>query len=337
MTTDTAAEQQRDRSGTAAPPAHARRPLARRDSSSCSISRSSTCARPATCPPRDQSLAGRTVANLFFEPEHAHARLVRAGRDAARRRRRQPRRADRPRASRARRVLDTIYTLQAMQVDVFVMRDAEPGVPALVARHVAPHVSVLNAGEAHVSHPTQGLLDALTIRQRKGDTSRALRRDRRRRPPFARRALGAAGARRRSASASSASSRPRELMPEPDEFAGRDAASTTLAEGIARRRRRDGAARSSASAWPKRSIPDAEEYFRESGITARAPRAGAARRDRDAPGADEPRRRDRERRGRRPAVGDPAAGDQRRRGAHGGARASCAPPGAQHEAGRRAG
>jgi len=36
-----------------------------------------------------------------------------------------------------------------------------------VAGHVAPHVSVLSAGEAHVSHPTQGLLDALTIYQRK--------------------------------------------------------------------------------------------------------------------------------------------------------------------------
>jgi len=66
-------------------------------------------------------------------------------------------------------VLDTIYTLQAMLVDVFVMRDAEPGLPAYVAAHVAPHVSVVNAGEAHVSHPTQGLLDVLTIRQRKGD------------------------------------------------------------------------------------------------------------------------------------------------------------------------
>jgi aspartate carbamoyltransferase catalytic subunit len=68
-------------------------------------------------------------------------------------------------------VLDTIYTLQAMLVDVFVMRDAEPGLPAYVAAHVAPHVSVLNAGEAHVSHPTQGLLDVLTIRQRKGDVA----------------------------------------------------------------------------------------------------------------------------------------------------------------------
>jgi aspartate carbamoyltransferase catalytic subunit len=65
-------------------------------------------------------------------------------------------------------VLDTIYTLQAMHVDVFVMRDSEPGIPAFVAAHVQPHVSVLNAGEAHVSHPTQGLLDVLTIRQRKG-------------------------------------------------------------------------------------------------------------------------------------------------------------------------
>ena len=53
-------------------------------------------------------------------------------------------------------VLDTLYTLQAMQVDVFVMRDAEPGLPAYVAQHVAPHVSVLNAGEAHVSHPDAG-------------------------------------------------------------------------------------------------------------------------------------------------------------------------------------
>ncbi len=64
-------------------------------------------------------------------------------------------------------MLDTVYTLQALHVDAFVVRDAEVGVPELVAGHVAPHVSVLSAGEAHVSHPTQGLLDALTIYQRK--------------------------------------------------------------------------------------------------------------------------------------------------------------------------
>ena len=62
-------------------------------------------------------------------------------------------------------IVDTIYTLQEMQVDVFVIRDAEPGIHEYVARHVAGHVSVISGGEAHISHPTQGLLDALTIRQ----------------------------------------------------------------------------------------------------------------------------------------------------------------------------
>ena len=64
-------------------------------------------------------------------------------------------------------MLDTVYTLQSLHVDALVIRDAEVGVPGLVAAHVAPHVSVLSGGEAHVSHPTQGLLDALTVYQHK--------------------------------------------------------------------------------------------------------------------------------------------------------------------------
>jgi len=64
-------------------------------------------------------------------------------------------------------ILDMLYTLQAMQIDIFVVRDASAGVPAYIARHVGRHVSILNAGEADVSHPTQGLLDLLTIRQHK--------------------------------------------------------------------------------------------------------------------------------------------------------------------------
>ena len=125
---------------------------------------------PGELPARDQSLWGRTVANLFFEPstrtrvsfELAAKRL---GADVVN--------LDMQSSSRVKgeTVLDTIYTLQAMLVDVFVMRDAEPGLPAYVVAHVAPHVSVLNAGEAHISHPTQGLLDVLTIRQRKGDVA----------------------------------------------------------------------------------------------------------------------------------------------------------------------
>jgi len=124
--------------------------------------------KPGELPARDNSLAGRTVANLFFEPstrtrvsfELAAQRL---GADVVN--------LDMQTSSRVKgeTVLDTIYTLQAMHADVLVMRDSEPGLPAQVAQHVASHVSILNAGEAHVSHPTQGLLDVLTIRQHKPD------------------------------------------------------------------------------------------------------------------------------------------------------------------------
>jgi len=123
---------------------------------------------PGDLPARDQTLAGHTVANLFFEPstrtrvsfELAAQRL---GADVVN--------LDMQSSSRVKgeTVLDTIYTVQAMHADILIMRDAEPGLPAYVARFVAPHVCILNAGEAHLSHPTQGLLDALTVRQHKPD------------------------------------------------------------------------------------------------------------------------------------------------------------------------
>jgi aspartate carbamoyltransferase catalytic subunit len=121
---------------------------------------------PGSLPARDQSLAGHTVANLFFEPS---TRTRVSFELAARRLGADVVNLDMQSSSRAKgeTVLDTIYTLQAMHADILVMRDAEPGLPAFVAQHVAPHVSILNAGEAHLSHPTQGLLDALTVRQRK--------------------------------------------------------------------------------------------------------------------------------------------------------------------------
>jgi aspartate carbamoyltransferase catalytic subunit len=64
-------------------------------------------------------------------------------------------------------LLDTIYTLQAMQVDIFVVRDASAGIPEFISGNVNDQISVLNAGEADIAHPTQGLLDLLTIRQNK--------------------------------------------------------------------------------------------------------------------------------------------------------------------------
>ena len=123
--------------------------------------------QPGELPARSRSLAGRTVANLFFEAStrtRASFDLAghRLGADVLN--------LDVNTSSRKKgeSILDMIYTLEAMQVDVMVIRDASAGVPAYIARHVLPHVSILNAGESDVSHPTQGLLDVMTIRQHKG-------------------------------------------------------------------------------------------------------------------------------------------------------------------------
>jgi aspartate carbamoyltransferase catalytic subunit len=117
---------------------------------------------------RSGALRGRTVANLFFEA----STRTRASFDlAGKRTGADVLNLDVNTSSRKKgeSILDMIYTLQAMQVDVFVVRDAQAGVPAYIARHVNEYVSILNAGESDVSHPTQGLLDLLTIRQHKPD------------------------------------------------------------------------------------------------------------------------------------------------------------------------
>jgi len=117
-------------------------------------------------PARSQSLRGRTIANLFFEP----STRTRASFDlAGKRLGADVLNLDVNTSSRKKgeSILDTIYTLEAMQVDVMVVRDASIGVPAYIVSNVLDHVSILNAGEAEVSHPTQGLLDVLTIRQHK--------------------------------------------------------------------------------------------------------------------------------------------------------------------------
>jgi aspartate carbamoyltransferase catalytic subunit len=116
---------------------------------------------------RSRSLLGRTVANLFFEP----STRTRASFDlAGKRLGADVLNLDVNTSSRKKgeSILDMIYTLQAMHVDIMVIRDASAGVPAFIARHVDQNLSILNAGEADVSHPTQGLLDLLTIRQRLG-------------------------------------------------------------------------------------------------------------------------------------------------------------------------
>lgn len=117
---------------------------------------------------RSDSLRGRTVANLFFEP----STRTRASFDlAGKRLGADVLNLDVNTSSRKKgeSILDTIYTLEAMGTDVMVIRDASAGVPAFITRHVSEHVCILNAGEADVSHPTQGLLDMMTIRHHKSD------------------------------------------------------------------------------------------------------------------------------------------------------------------------
>jgi aspartate carbamoyltransferase catalytic subunit len=117
--------------------------------------------------PASSVLRGVTVANLFTEPS---TRTRVSFELAAKRLGAQVVNLEVQLSSRAKgeSMLDTVYTLEALHADVLVIREAEAGVLGLVANHVAPHVSVLSAGEAHIAHPTQGLLDALTVRQRKG-------------------------------------------------------------------------------------------------------------------------------------------------------------------------
>ena len=113
-------------------------------------------------------LRGRSVFNLFFE----HSTRTRTTFEiAARRLSADVFNLDITRSSTAKgeSLLDTINNLTAMQADMFVVRHAASGAPHLIARHVAPHVHVINAGDGRHAHPTQGLLDMYTIRHYKRD------------------------------------------------------------------------------------------------------------------------------------------------------------------------
>ncbi len=63
-------------------------------------------------------------------------------------------------------LLDTVHTLNAMKPDCLVVRHAASGAADFVARHL--DIPVINAGDGTHEHPSQGLLDALTIRDRRG-------------------------------------------------------------------------------------------------------------------------------------------------------------------------
>ena len=112
-------------------------------------------------------LAGRTVMNLFFEPS---TRTRTSFELAARRLGADVVNFDiaSSSTSKGESLEDTEATLEAMDADAFVVRHKDNGTPARFAAH-ARRAAVINAGDGNHAHPTQGLLDLLTIRDHKKD------------------------------------------------------------------------------------------------------------------------------------------------------------------------
>ncbi len=63
-------------------------------------------------------------------------------------------------------MLDTALNIEAMKVDVVVMRHKSPGSPHFLARHLES--IIINAGDGRHEHPTQALLDMMTLRDKYG-------------------------------------------------------------------------------------------------------------------------------------------------------------------------
>lgn len=111
------------------------------------------------------TLRGKSVALAFFEPS-TRTRISfataasRLGADAMNLQ------AESSSLKKGESLLDTVRTLEAMKPDCLVMRHSASGAPDFVARHLP--LPVINAGDGTHEHPTQALLDALTIRDRLG-------------------------------------------------------------------------------------------------------------------------------------------------------------------------
>ncbi len=111
-------------------------------------------------------LRGKTVANLFFE---ASTRTRSTFELAAQRLSADILNLDIKTSAtvKGESLLDTLHNLEAMQIDMFVIRHQDSGSAHFFAQHVRPGVSVLNAGDGQHAHPTQAMLDMFTIRRYK--------------------------------------------------------------------------------------------------------------------------------------------------------------------------
>ena len=113
-------------------------------------------------------LAGKAVCTLFFEPS---TRTRSSFSLAAQRLGADLLNFDASTASttKGEADLDTLKTLEAMGVHAFVVRHKRDGAVAELAEAARPDTVLLNAGDGRSNHPTQGLLDMLTLRQAKGE------------------------------------------------------------------------------------------------------------------------------------------------------------------------
>lgn len=112
-------------------------------------------------------LRGRTVVNLFFEPS---TRTRSTFELAAKRLSADVLNLDitTSSSSKGETLSDTLLNLEAMASDMFVVRHAQSGAMHFIAQSVTPRVAIINAGDGRHAHPTQAMLDMLTIRQHKG-------------------------------------------------------------------------------------------------------------------------------------------------------------------------
>ncbi len=69
-------------------------------------------------------------------------------------------------------LFDTLQNLEAMASDMFIIRHPDSGAAHFIAKSVTPNIAIINAGDGRHAHPTQAMLDMLSIRRHKGDFSK---------------------------------------------------------------------------------------------------------------------------------------------------------------------
>ncbi len=111
------------------------------------------------------TLRGNTIVNIFFEPstrtrlsfEIAAKRMSADTFNIA---------ASTSSAVKGETLIDTARNIMAMQPDILIMRHSYSGAPHMLTRYI--DVSIINAGDGTHEHPSQGLLDMMTVREHKG-------------------------------------------------------------------------------------------------------------------------------------------------------------------------